>query len=69
MPNCSSCGLSLSQGATICPACGSWGAGGAAPPADVAEALIVAAVAVAGGSLAVWLPTLLGLRLSLLCAR
>ena len=36
---------------------------------DVAEALIVAAVAVAGGSLAVWLPTLLGLQLSALFTR
>jgi hypothetical protein len=29
LPNCRSCGLSLSAGATICPACGSWGAGSA----------------------------------------
>ena len=36
---------------------------------DVAEAFIIAAVAVAGGSLAVWLPTLLGLQLSALLAR
>jgi hypothetical protein len=35
---------------------------------EVAEALIVAAIAVAGGSLAVWLPALLGLQLSLLFA-
>lgn len=38
MPNCSSCGLTLSQGATICPACGSWGAGGPAPAADPTHA-------------------------------
>jgi hypothetical protein len=36
---------------------------------DIAESLIVAAVAVAGGSLAVFLATLLGSQLSLLLAR
>ena len=34
MPYCSSCGLSLSQGAPICPACGSWTAAASAPATD-----------------------------------
>jgi len=34
MPYCSSCGLSLSQGAPVCPACGSWTAAASAPASD-----------------------------------
>jgi hypothetical protein len=49
MPYCASCGLSLSQGAMMCPACGEWGCGSATPSAEAAPAPPAAAARRAAG--------------------